>query len=147
MKSINDRFKEAIALRNERNFQGAEEMLNEILDLYPEHPSIPGVYIILGGIYFDQQYYIKAHSSFKIASIEKPKSERASLGLYLSSIELKEYDDAIKELNRFLLDNKPKLYKTTLLELLGDLEFGYATDHKDAILLLAKKYGIELGQG
>jgi hypothetical protein len=66
------------------------------------------------------------------------------LGLYLAYVDLREDEMAINEMKRYLDGFPADLYKTTLEELLGDLEDGYATDFKETILRLAEKHGVHL---
>lgn len=146
-KTLDDRFELGIKLRNEGKLNEAVEVFKEIIDLYIDHPNIGGMYTILGGIYQDLGNRYQAKSSYIEATKHNPKSELASLGLYLSFTELEEYEEAINELDRYLSKYEPRNYKITLLELLGDLEDGYALTYKKTILRLANKHKIQLGQG
>jgi len=73
-----------------------------------------------------------------------PKSELASLGLYLTYAELDRDEEGIKELIRYLRQFPADLYKDTLEELLEGFEQGYMTDFKNEITELAKINGVEL---
>lgn len=145
--SIEERFKKAISIRNEGELRKAIPEFQEIIDLYPSHPKIGGVLSVLAGIYQDLGEYNSAKLYFKKASELNPKSEIASLGLYLSCVKLLEYDEAIKELERYLSEYPADRYKVTLTELLGDLEQGYIADFKEIILRLAQKHDVRLGEG
>ncbi|CAN5270171.1 hypothetical protein BH23BAC1_BH23BAC1_37560 [soil metagenome] len=102
---------------------------------------------ILAGVYQDLEEYENAKLFFKKATKLSPKSELASLGLYLSIVKLGKYKEAINELERYLILYPANRYKTTLIELLTDLEGGYAQNFKETILFLAKKNNIKLGIG
>jgi tetratricopeptide (TPR) repeat protein len=96
----------------------------------------------LGGVYFNLNEFQSSKEYFEKASGLKPQSELASLGLYLSYIELENFEKAIEELKRFLDKYPAELYKTTLGELLEDMENGYALTFKETILPLAKRNGL-----
>lgn len=143
---INERFKLGISYRNEGRFKNAIEEFQSIVESYPNHPKIAGILTVLAGVYDDLGDVDNAMIYFKRATQLSPKSEMASIGLYLSYVELEMYNDAVTELERYLTNYPAKDYKVTLAELLGDLESGFAIAYKDIILGLAKKHSVSLGK-
>lgn len=138
--SIEEWFKKAISIRDNGDLEKAIQEFLEIINNYSNHPKISGVFIVLGGIYDDLDDRVNSMTYFKKASELNPKSELASLGLYLSYVKLREYDEAIKELKRYLNKYPAERYKTTLQELLDDLSHGYAKNFESTIIKLAKKH-------
>ena len=82
--------------------------------------------------------------NFKKATALNPKSELASLGLYLALTELNHHVEAINELTRYLKTCPADLYKDTLEELLEGLKKGYMTAYEDDIRNLAKLNGVKI---
>lgn len=144
MTTIDDLFELGIELRNKAALRDSVGVFLKILHDYPDHKKISGVYSVLGGVYKDLKEHENALTSFKKASDLNPKSELASLGLYIIYAELDRDEEAIKELIRYLRQFPADLYKDTLEELLEGLEQGYMTDFKDEINELAKINGVEL---
>lgn len=140
--TIQEMFKEGIGLRNNGQFDKAIAQFLFIIEEYPRDPKIAGVYSTLAGIYSDLGDHARARVYFTKASELNPQSELASLGLYVSLVELGRDEDAIMELKRYLKDNSANLYRTTLLELIEGLEQGYMASHKDLIMTLAQKNGL-----
>jgi TolA-binding protein len=136
-------FRKGIEYRNDGKLEQAIEVFLEFIKKYPSDPGLGGTYSVLGGIYFDQNDFKNSLKNFTIATQLNPKSELASLGLYLSYIELNEYEKAIEELKRYLDKYPAKLYKDTLEELLQDLRHGYALIFKETIVALAEKNGMK----
>jgi len=145
--SIESRFQKAIQLRNAEEYNSSVHELEEILYFYPDHPKLGGILVVLAGVCQSLGDNKSALKYFQKASDLKPESEIASLGLYLTYIELGQSKEAILELKRYLSENEPNNYKTTIRELLEDLEMGYVGDFKEDILYLAKKHNIGLGIG
>lgn len=141
---IEERFKEAISTRNSGNLELAAKMLDDITKEYPNHPKIGGIYTVLGNVYDDLDLLSMALNCFIKATKLNPSSELSSLGLYLIYTKLEEYEDAIRELKRYLDKYPAKNYKTTLEELLNDMEVGYALSYKETIIDLAKKHNVSL---
>ena len=145
--SIDDRFKKAIQLRDNGNLELAKEEFCSIINEYSDDPKIAGVYTVLAGVYKDLSMFENARSALQEAIKLNPRSELASLGLYLIHVKLYEYEEAIGELKRYVSSYEPNRYKVTIQELLGDLEMGFASDFKDDIVALAEKHNITLGMG
>jgi tetratricopeptide (TPR) repeat protein len=137
--TIQEMFKEAIELRNKGKLEEAIHQFLSIIKAYPTDPKISGVYATLAGIYSDLEDYEKAYINFKEASRLNPKSELASLGLYISLVELGKDEEAIIEMKRYLASYPADLYKTTLEELLEGLEKGFMVAHRELITSLAEK--------
>jgi len=144
MTTIDSLFELGIELRDNGVLKDSVNVFLKILDNYPDHEKISGVYSVLGGVYKDLEENEDALTCFKKASDLNPKSELASLGLYITYAELDRDEEAIKELIRYLRQFPADLYKDTLEELLEGLEQGYMTDFKDEINELAKINGVEL---
>lgn len=143
-KEIEIMFHNAIVLRDRGELKDAIVEFLKIIDKFPYDPKIAGVYTTLGGVCMDLKDYDRASVYLKTATELNPKSELASLCLYLSYIELDRSNQAIDELKRYLDVYPAKLYKDTLEELLEDLGNGYATSFKDIIVQLAKKNGVAI---
>lgn len=142
--SIDEMFSEAIRLRDNEFINESKTILFSIIESYPDHSKIAMVYAVLGGILRDQRDYRESIKVFKKASKISPSIELVSLGIYLSYVDMEQYDYAIDELDRFLSEYPAALYKTTLKELIGDLRNGYARDHESTIVRLSKKHGISI---
>jgi tetratricopeptide (TPR) repeat protein len=142
MTTIEKMFESAIELRDKGELTSAVQILSEILANFSNDPGISGVHEVLGGIYNDLKEYEKGFENFKKATIINPKSELASLGLYISYVELNKIEEAIAELFRYLNTNEADLYKVTLGELLEGLEEGDMTDYEKEIKYLAIKNGV-----
>ena len=142
MTSIEKMFDSAIELRDKGELREAAKVLLTIIANFSNDSRIAGVHGVLGGIYNDLEDHEKAFENFQKATILKPRSELASLGLYLSYVKLDKSEKAIEELFRYLINNPAKLYKDTLEELLEDLEKGYMTDYEKEIKDVARKNGV-----
>lgn len=140
--SIEEMFKIGIGLRNSGESKKAVTYFESIINLYPNHPKISAVYTILAGIYSDLGSYHEAKTYFNEATRLNPKSEAASLGLYICLVELGNSEGAILEMKRYLDANAADLYRTTLGELLEGLRDGYMKNYEDLIYALARKHGI-----
>lgn len=144
MPTIESLFELAIELRDSGNLDHSIGVLSKILERYPGNESIYKVYVIRAGIYGELGNHALALEDFKNAAHLNPKSELASLGLYISYAELTQYEDAIHELIRYLSSYPAELYKETLEELVNDLQHGYMTAYREDILRLAKQNGIHI---
>ena len=142
MTTIDSMFELATELRDKGELRDSVGVLLKILDSYPTDKKTYGVHTILGGVYSDLREYNKALDSFKKATDLNPKSELASLGLYVTYTALDRDEEAIGELKRFLRQFPADLYKDTLEELLTDIEKGYLPKFKDDIKELAQKNGV-----
>ena len=141
--AIDKLFELGIELRDNGDLRDSVGVFSKILNDYPNDEKISEVYLVLGGVYSDLKEYEKALSNFKKATDLNPKSELASLGLYITYAKLDRDEEAIRELIRYLKQFPAKLYKDTLEELLEGLDQGYMTDFKDEINELAKIKGVE----
>ena len=142
MTTIDSMFELAIELRDKGELRDSIKVFSKILSDYPSD-KINGVHLVLAGVHFDLREYDKAFINFKRATELNPKSELASLGLYVTYVKLDRDEEAIGELIRYLKDYPAKLYKDTLEELLEGLEKGYMTNYEDDIRELAKINGVE----
>ncbi len=137
-------FSEAIGFRNDGYLNESKVILLEIVEQYNNHPKIVTVYTVLGGVLRDQKEYRQSIKYFKKASELEPSLELASLGTYLSYIDMGQFDNAISEMDRFLSSYPADNYKVTLEELIGDLRNGYARDHESTIMRLSKKHRVSI---
>ena len=137
-------FESAIDLKNRGELRAAVVILSKILDNYSNHESKARVHEVLGGVYMDLEEHENALENFIKASILSPKSELASLGLYVSYANVNKDEEAIGELIRYLQNYPAGLYKATLEELLEGLKEGYMTNYEKEIKNLAKINGVEL---
>jgi tetratricopeptide (TPR) repeat protein len=144
MKSIEKMFESAIELRDKGQLRDAVVILSKIVDNYSNDKRIAGFHGVLGGVYIDLEEHEKALDNFKKATILSPKSELASIGLYVSYVNVDKDEEAIRELIRYLKNYPADMYKITLEELLEGLEDGYMTDYEKEIRDLAKVNGVEL---
>jgi len=135
-------FVRGIELRDNGKLVEAAEVFLNIIQGYPNDSKLAGTYTVLGGVYMDLEDYENSSLYLKTATELNPKSELASLCLYLSYVKLDKSNQAIDELKRYLGVYPAKLYKDTLNELLEDLKNGYATSYKDTIFFFAKKNGV-----
>ena len=139
------KFEEGIILRNEEKFDEAIEILLNLVKDYPESKDLYIVHTILSGIYLHSLEDFKQSRRHGIKAVLQNKEyELASQLVYLSHIELKDYDIAIREMNRFLRNNPAKLYEETIQELLDGLEKGYMTNYKEMIFSMAKRNGFNV---
>ena len=143
MTTIEKMFDSAIELRDKGKVRDAAEVLSTIIAQFSTDSRISGVHGVLGGIYNDLEEHEKAFENFQKAAILNPKSELASLGLYLSYVKLDKSEKAIVELFRYLTSNPAELYRDTLEELLEGLEKGYMTDYGKEIKEVARKNGVQ----
>lgn len=139
---INKIFDKGITLRDSGNLIQATNVFLRLIQDYPDDPKLGGTCTVLAGIYFDLNDFDNALTYFMKATQLNPKSELASLGLYLTYVETNKYDMAINELERYLNEYPADLYKDTLKELLEDLENGYAAIYNETIRRLALKNNI-----
>jgi tetratricopeptide (TPR) repeat protein len=131
----------ALELIEKRNFKEAEAVLLNILDHDTQNPH--SVYIVLGNLYRDMGEKQKAMENFMKATRLQPKSELASLGLYIIYHELDRDMEAMEELFRYLKSYPADLFKDTLTELLEGLEHGFMTCYKKEIHEFASLNGVE----
>jgi tetratricopeptide (TPR) repeat protein len=144
MTTIDKMFELGIELRDKGDLRNSVGVFSKILDDHPDDKEMGGVHLVLGGVYMDLEEYEKALFNLKKATDLNPKSELASLCLYLVYTKLDRDVEAIEELTSYLRQFPAKLYKDTLEELLEGLEEGFMTNFKDEINELAKINGVEL---
>jgi tetratricopeptide (TPR) repeat protein len=118
MQSIDSMFELAIELRDKGKFRDSINVLRRILQEYPADNQTSGIYLILGGVHADLGEKTQARENFQRATELNPKSELASLGLYVTHCDLNQDEEAIQELIRYLENYPANLYKETLKELL-----------------------------
>ena len=137
-------FELGIELRDKGELRDSINVFSKILNDYPADKKTHGIYSVLGGVYADLGENDNALRNFKKATELNSKSELASLGLYLTLVELDKDEEAIQELIRYLKSNPADLYKDTLVELLEGLEKGCMTDYEHDIRNFAKVNGVEI---
>ena len=95
--------------------------------------------LIATAYYFAKEYAISA-AYYKKTTGLNPRSELASLGLFHSLWELKNYRRAYQEMERFLSSNEANNYKVTLKELYEQLS--KRTPHYQKLIIEAydRKY-------
>ena len=143
MTSIEKMFESAIELRDKGELKASVKILSKILIDFPNDSRIAGIHGVLGGVYNDLNEHKKAFENFKKATLLSPQSELASLGLYISYVELDKDEEAMEELFRYLNCNPAILYKDALEELLDGLKKGYMIIYEKEIKDLARKNGVE----
>ncbi|MCE2936839.1 MAG: hypothetical protein LW845_12520 [Flammeovirgaceae bacterium] len=144
MTTIDSMFELAIELRDKGELRDSINVLFKILNDYSVDERTHGIHTVLGGIHSDLGENENALINFRRATELNPKSELASLGLYITLTTLNRDEEAIHELIRYLKSYPADLYKGTLEELLEDLEKGYMTDYEDDIRNFAKVNGVEI---
>ncbi|MFN0202569.1 MAG: tetratricopeptide repeat protein [Bacteroidia bacterium] len=144
MTTIDRMFELAIELRDKGELRDSIKVFSKILTDYPNDKLKHRVHLVLAGVQFDLKEYDNALINFNNATEFDPTSELASLGLYITFVELDRCEEAISELIRYLKSYPAKLYKDTLEELLEGLEEGYMTDYEDDIRDFARVNGVEL---
>ena len=98
MTNIDSMFELAIELRDKGELRHSIKVFSKILSDYPNDKAKHGVYSVLAGVHLDLKEYAKALENFKKATDLNPKSELASLGLYVTYVELDSDEEAIGEL-------------------------------------------------
>lgn len=131
-------YKQAEKLNINENYLEALEILKTLNNYAWATTDIKFQFLIAGTLRELNKHKEALHYFKKAKEIDE-KSEIASLGIYLSWIKIERSDKAIEEIKSYLGKYPANLYKTTLEELLGDINNGYATDFKETILYLAKK--------
>lgn len=143
MKTVEDRFKEGIRLRNKGLLKEAIDEFLSIINEFPDHPKISGIYAVTAGIYYKLNDLVNSFKYSKEATELAPKAELASFILYLTYVRLNEIEKAIQELSRYLSLNKADMYKVALEELLQDVAQGNLPKYRETILGFAKKNNIQ----
>jgi hypothetical protein len=128
---------EAILLNNKELYKEALVILLSIEAKYKKSSVING--LIASAFYAIKEYGIST-DYFKKTTKLKPSSELASLGLFHSLWELKEYKRAYKEMDRFLFSNVANNYKVTLKELYEQLSDQTPLYQKNIIETYYNKY-------
>ena len=96
---LESQFEDATALRDVGDLSGAKQVLER---LAREHPEAFPVWLVLGGIEMKLKDYEAAEKAFATATALKPRSESASVGLFLALARLRRDPDAFAEMRRFL---------------------------------------------
>jgi tetratricopeptide (TPR) repeat protein len=136
-KSDENLIEEAIFLNNKKLYQDALVILLGLEEKYQESSTISG--LIATAYFLSKEFEISA-GYYKRTTALNPKSELASLGLFHSLWELKDYKGAYKEMDRFLSENEPVNYKVTLKELHGKLRKKTPLYQTNIIETYYKKY-------
>jgi tetratricopeptide (TPR) repeat protein len=144
MTTIDSMFELAIELRDKGELRDSINVFSKILADYPIDEKTHGIYSVLGGVHADLGESDNALINYRKATELNPRSELASLGLYVTLVKLDRDEEAIHELTRYLKSYPANLYKDTLGELLEGLEKGFMTDYEDDIRNFAKVNGIEI---
>lgn len=144
MTTIESLFELAIELRNNGQLHDSINVFYKILNDYPVDKKTHGVYSVLAGVQLDLGENDNASINFKKAIELNPKSELASLGLYVTLVELEKDEEAIHEMIRYLKAFPADLYKVTLEELLEGLQKGYMTNYEDSIRHFAEVNGVKI---
>lgn len=122
-------FEKFFCLKEKRQFRRALKVLDILEDRYKDNSVIHGLY---GGSYFELNDFKNSAKHFSKVVTIKPSSELASLGLYVSLVEIGEARKALKEFFRYTEIYEPKLYLDTIKELFEENMdgIGFKTDRK-----------------
>lgn len=107
-------------LSDSENYNESIKVLLELENLDKNQEKFRN--LLLSHSYFKIKEFNKSFYYAQILSEKNPKSEIVSQLKYLNLVELKNFDEALIEIINFLEDNKANLYKSTLEELLIDIE-------------------------
>lgn len=108
----------AISLNSKKLFKEALSILLGIEAKYKKSSMING---LIATSYYHAKEYGMSADYYKRTIELNPKSELASLGLFHSLWEMKNYSGAYREMDRFLSSNEANSYKVTLIELYEQL--------------------------
>jgi len=143
-KNIDDLVQQALGYKNQDLFQKSNNILEKVLQDYPEYKKINGVMLVLAGNYYNLRLYNKAIDySYKVI-MNNPKLELASSLLYLSYFDIDEHEKAYMVLFAYLEKYPADLFKDTLKELLEGLLVGYGTNYEQEILYYSKKNNVKI---
>ena len=84
MTTIDSMFELAIELRDRGELHDSIRVFSKILSDHPNDKKIQVVYSVLGGVHSDLREYNKALVNYKKETELNPKSELASLALYIT---------------------------------------------------------------
>ena len=90
---IDQLFDEAIKLRDCGKLKESVNICLQIVNLYPDDPHRAIVFAVLAGLYSDLKDPSNSYLYFNKATILNPKSEIASLGMYIALCEMEEKSD------------------------------------------------------
>jgi predicted Zn-dependent protease len=110
---LKSRFHEAVALKEEGDFDSARKIL---LKLHQDDPASAAILAVLGDVCWELQHLDEAISFFVEAVALKPTSETISLALFHCLWESKRTDDAFNEMKRFLANNESEEYARLLAD-------------------------------
>lgn len=140
----NNKFRHAIKLLENENFNEAIICLKELLESSTKDNHRINILLLLGKAKYDLKDYNKALKYFYEAQLIQSNSELASLCKYLSYVELNRHDDALNELFNFLERYPADMYITTLGELKEQIDEGddFNSEINDKLNVLFKQYNI-----
>jgi tetratricopeptide (TPR) repeat protein len=92
-------FQEAVRLKDSGDLNGAKSILEDLTELDPLSPSILAT---LGDVYWDMQDLPNALVTFRKAIELKPCCEPISLSVFSVLWNLRRFDEALSEAQRFL---------------------------------------------
>lgn len=92
-------FNKALSLRDEKKYAEATYLLEKIIAQSPD--EVPVVYGHLGEIAWRQGELKVANRYFRKTTLLIPESSLASLGVFHTFWEMKEYESALKEITRY----------------------------------------------
>lgn len=96
--ALDSEFMRATSLRDAGDLYAARELLE---DLSRRHPTVFGVWLVLGGVQMSQSDYEAAERSFSVAISLRPRSELASVSMFHTLKHLSRLNDAFAEMRRF----------------------------------------------
>jgi predicted Zn-dependent protease len=105
--SLDAGLQEAIDLYHSGKLRQAIALLQKLSKKFPDSAKIWGY---LGFLNREADRPAAAARCFRHAVELSPKSERASLGLFYTLWRLKKFNEALKEMGRFVLIAEPKAY-------------------------------------
>lgn len=127
----------AISLNSKNLFIEALSILLEIEAKYKKSSMING---LIATSYYHAKEYGMSAEYYKRTIELNPRSELASLGLFHSLWEMKNYSGAFKEMDRFLSSNEANTYKVTLKELFEQLRKRTPRYQRTIVEVYYKKY-------
>lgn len=139
---IEQRMDEASELVEQEKYLEAVKIYIKIVKL--KNSDKHACFSLISYCYYCSEIFEKAKKYSLKALFLDPNDELNSLILYLINVGLKQYREAIEEMQRFLENNPADLYRDTLEELMEDLLQGTATAYKATILSLAKKNNVPI---
>ena len=118
-KKYESQIKKVFDLKARSHFSKGIDLLKIMNNQFKNDKTILG---LLGTLFYESKDYKNSSIYFKKALKANPNSELSSLGLFHSYFELGKINLALNEINRFIKENTPKLYQTTLQELRDNID-------------------------